>query len=68
MKELDYDKNSQISYSDFLIATLDVKNLLTKRRLKTIFNKFDSQCKKQITSQDLIDVLAGQAFAVSEKE
>lgn len=42
-KELDHDQNDNITYSDFITATLDVKKALTKERLQTIFNKFDTQ-------------------------
>ncbi len=56
-RELDYDNSSQISYKDFLIATLDVKKMLTKERLNTIFNKFDTELTKKIDAHNLVDVL-----------
>mmetsp|Transcript_6720 Transcript_6720/g.6262 ORF Transcript_6720/g.6262 Transcript_6720/m.6262 type:complete len:118 (-) Transcript_6720:150-503(-) len=68
MKELDYDNSSQISYKDFLIATLDVKKVLTKERLDTIFNKFDTKLNKSIDVNDLIEVLSSCSFKVTERE
>jgi len=68
IKELDYDNTSQISYSDFLIATLDIKKLLTKERLETIFNKFADQVTKTISEKDIETMLTSNSFDVSEKE
>ena len=68
IKELDYDNDSQISYSDFLIATLDIKKLLTKERLKTIFNKFDIYSQTTITGKEIQEVLNSHAFTVDQKD
>jgi len=36
--QMDYHNNKMINYSEFLAATIDVKNFLTDSRLKAIFN------------------------------
>ena len=37
IKEVDYHGNGKINYSEFLSATIDVKNFLTKQKLRAIF-------------------------------
>ena len=38
MNELDFDKNKQISFSEFLAATLDVKKFMNQQKLDSLFN------------------------------
>jgi Ca2+-binding EF-hand superfamily protein len=38
ISQVDYQGNKMINYSEFLAATIDVKNFLTESRLKAIFN------------------------------
>ena len=38
IKELDYDGNEMINYSEFIAATLSVKKILTHERLDALFN------------------------------
>lgn len=67
IKELDYEENKQISYSDFLTATLDIKKVLTRERLKTIFSKFDQKDKNKVYSDGLRSVLDTYGFELSDK-
>mmetsp|Transcript_22641 Transcript_22641/g.20120 ORF Transcript_22641/g.20120 Transcript_22641/m.20120 type:complete len:185 (+) Transcript_22641:187-741(+) len=68
MKEIIPDIEAQISFSDFLIATLEVKKLLTKGRLKTIFNKFDANDEKIISFKELEITLSSLNYPVPAKE
>ena len=36
--QIDYHNNKRINYSEFLAATIDVRNFLTESRLKAVFN------------------------------
>jgi len=38
ISQMDYHNNKKINYSEFLAATIDVKNFLTESRLKAVFN------------------------------
>lgn len=38
IKELDYDGNEMINYSEFIAATISVKKILTHERLDALFN------------------------------
>lgn len=67
-KELDYDENSQINYSDFIAATLDVKKCLTKDKLQTIFSKFDTTNSNKITAEDIMKALDAYGFAATQHQ
>lgn len=41
ISRVDYDLNTQINYSEFIAATIDLKKVLTKEKLQAIFNQFD---------------------------
>lgn len=38
IKELDYDGNEMINYSEFIAATISVKKILTHEKLDALFN------------------------------
>ena len=38
---IDTDKSGEIDYSEFVMATINEKNLLTKEKLQAAFNMFD---------------------------
>lgn len=41
IKELDYDGNDMINYSEFLAATISVKQILTHEKIEALFLQFD---------------------------
>ena len=54
MKNLDYDKNDQINYTEFLAATITIdKDMITKERRDAIFKQFDIENKDRITPNDI---------------
>ena len=38
---VDYHGNKMINYSEFLAATIDIRNFLAESRLKAVLNQFD---------------------------
>ena len=40
--EVDYFGNSKINYTEFLVATIDVKNFLDDGKLQALFSQFDT--------------------------
>ena len=46
MKEVDFNKNGKINYTEFLAATINVQDFLKpevkKKKLDAIFNQFDT--------------------------
>ena len=53
IKELDYAKDSRISYSEFIAASIDVSKFLTKEKLEALFNTFDVDNTGCITTKNL---------------
>ena len=53
IKQIDYDENDKINYSEFLAATINVKQYLTNERLLAIFHSFDIHDTGYITEQEL---------------
>ena len=41
IKELDYNGNEKINYSEFLAATLSVKSILTHQKFEALYRQFD---------------------------
>ena len=40
--EVDYMGNKKINYSEFLVATMDVKRFLDEEKLNALFHQFDT--------------------------
>ena len=39
---IDYNKNNQINYTEFLVATIDVESVLKEENVQQLFNIFDT--------------------------
>lgn len=63
MKNVDYRGNGKINYSEFIAATIQVKNVLTYEKLYSLFKYFDTDDSGEITPANL-----KEAFAKSGKE
>ena len=55
IKEIDYVGNGKINYSEFLAATLSIKDSLTEEMLWRLFKKFDVDDSGYITKENLYD-------------
>ena len=55
--EVDYFGNGKINYTEFLVATLDVKSFLDNEKLKAVFNQFDTDGSGVITRQNIITAM-----------
>ena len=49
MKKVDYKGNGKINYSEFLAATISVKNVLTYEKIWVLFKYFDTDNSGVIT-------------------
>jgi Ca2+-binding EF-hand superfamily protein len=54
IEEVDYFGNGKINYTEFLVATLDLKIILDNNKLKAVFQQFDSDNTGQITKDNII--------------
>lgn len=52
--EVDYFGNKKINYTEFLMATLDVKEILDSDKLVAIFNQFDTDGSGFITRENIV--------------
>lgn len=54
INEVDYFGNGKINYTEFLVATLDVKAFLDDNKMQAIFNQFDTDGSGVITKENII--------------
>ena len=57
MKCADTDGNGEIDYSEWMIASVNKKSLLTKETLNTAFNLFDKDRNGMISPSEIREVL-----------
>lgn len=57
-KRVDYDNTGFIEYSEFVIASMNEKEMLNSDRLRVAFSIFDSKGSGTIQADDLIEVLS----------
>jgi Ca2+-binding EF-hand superfamily protein len=55
--EVDYFGNKKINYTEFLVATLDVKQFLDDNMLQALFNQFDTDSSGIITKDNIITAM-----------
>ena len=67
MKKADIDGNGEISYSEWLAASGDMKKLITDEKLNTAFKFFDKDDNGQISVEELKEVLGVKKKLVEEK-
>ena len=53
ISQMDYHGNKMINYSEFLAATIDIRNFLTESRLKAVFHQFDTDSSGKITKENI---------------
>ena len=68
MNEIDYKGNHLINYSEFLAATIDVKQVLTEERLNQLFLQFDANNNGFITKEDLKAAFQKLGKSITDKE
>ena len=56
-KKIDLDGNGTIDYTEFVMATIEEKNLITTERLKMAFKKFDKDNSGALSADEIKEVL-----------
>ena len=56
-QKVDIDESGKIEYSEWIVATIDLKKLLTPEKLHDAFNLFDKDNSGSISAQEVKDVL-----------
>lgn len=57
IEEVDYFGNKKINYTEFLVATLDIKSFLDDQKLQAVFNQFDTDSSGMITKDNIITAM-----------
>ena len=66
MKIADTDGSGEIDYSEFVVATINKKKLLSNEKLETAFNLFDKDGSGSISAFEIKEVL-GVGKNIEEK-
>ena len=53
INEIDYHGNGKINYTEFLTATINIKDFLSESRLRAIFSQFDTNNNGFITEENI---------------
>jgi len=53
ISQMDYHGNKKINYSEFLAATIDIRDFLTDSRLNAAFHQFDTDSSGKITKDNI---------------
>lgn len=67
-KNLDFNQDGEINYSEFLAATIDRKVALKQQNLKFAFHHFDSDNTGYITNESLKECFQREGKSFSEEE
>ncbi|ANQ06622.1 CAMK/CDPK protein kinase [Plasmodium coatneyi] len=65
LKEVDFDKNGYIEYSEFISVCMDKQILFSEERLRDAFNLFDTDKSGKITKEELANLFG--LTSISEK-
>ena len=57
-KNIDYKGNNKLNYTEFIAATLSVKQVLTQEKLVQLFKHFDIDDSDYITPDNLKEAFA----------
>lgn len=66
--EVDYGGDKIINYTEFLSATIRVKEILTEEKLMAIFKQFDTENTGKITALNIKDAMKKLGHKISQKE
>ena len=63
--EVDYFGNKRINYTEFLVATLDVKSFLDDQKLEAVFKQFDTDNSGVITQDNIVNAMQKMGHAIT---
>ena len=66
MKNVDYQGNGKINYSEFLAATVSVRSVLTGEKLYALFKHFDTDNSEYITPDNIREAFQQSGRELSE--
>ena len=60
--------NRKINYTEFLVATLDVKNFLDDNKLQAVFSQFDTNGSGVITKENIITAMNKIGHEITQED
>jgi len=58
-QQVDSDESGEIDYSEFVMATMNARNLVSEKRLEAAFRAFDKDGNGQISPEEVRQILGG---------
>ena len=68
INNIDYHENGQINYTEFLVATLEIKRILSDKKLKALFKQFDTDGTGNITREDIVKSMNKMGHGITQEE
>ena len=62
MKFVDLNNNNEISYSEFVLASINREKFLTRDRLRQAFNTFDRNLSGTIDTDEILEIFSNSNF------
>ena len=68
MKNVDYQGNGKINYSEFLAATVSLQKVLTEEKLYALFKHFDTDNSDYITPENIREAFMQGGRELSDQQ
>ena len=68
IKEVDYQGNGKINYSEFMAATINVSSVLNESKMWALFKQFDTDDTGFITKENMKDAFKKLGKHITDKE
>ena len=68
INNVDYEGNGKINYTEFIVATVSVKEFLTEERMWYLFKYFDTDDSGYITHNNIREVMSESGKNLDDKE
>ena len=68
ISQLDLAQNGKINYSEFLSATINLEQVLTKERISALFNSIDVDHSGKISRKNIVDAFTKFGREVTQEE
>ena len=65
-QQVDSDESGEIDYSEFVMATMNARNLVSEKRLEAAFRAFDKDGNGQISPEEVRSILGGGVLDVKQ--
>ena len=66
--EVDYFGNKKINYTEFLVATLDVKQFMDENMMQALFQQFDTDNSGVITRDNIVAAMQKMGHSINQAE